>query len=146
VSRLFTLAEAESLIPEIEGLLREGIAAKSEYQEAEREIRSLAERVMLLGGVTIERGPALEMKARREAAGARLRGAIERVQESGCVVKDLDIGLVDFPTLFRDKEVYLCWKLGEPEIAFWHGMDEGFAGRKPIDRDFREHHRGDPAQ
>jgi hypothetical protein len=59
------------------------------------------------------------------------------------VVKDLDIGLIDFPTLFHGVEVYLCWKLDEPAIEFWHGVDEGFRGRKAIDRDFRDNHRGD---
>ncbi len=55
-------------------------------------------------------------------------------------MKDLDIGLVDFPTLFQGEEVYLCWKLGEAGIRFWHGIDEGFRGRKPIDAEFLEHH------
>ena len=68
------------------------------------------------------------------------------MQAIGCVVKDLDIGLIDFPTEFRGEEVYLCWKLGEPRIEFWHGVEEGFRGRKAIDQDFRDHHRGDPAQ
>jgi len=58
---------------------------------------------------------------------------IEQVQEFGCVIKDLDMGLIDFPTLLRGVEVYLCWKLGEPTIAHWHGTSEGFASRKPID-------------
>jgi hypothetical protein len=58
-------------------------------------------------------------------------------------VKDLDTGLVDFPTLFRGQEVYLCWKLGEASIEFWHSVDEGFRGRKAIDRDFRDHLAGD---
>jgi hypothetical protein len=71
---------------------------------------------------------------------------VEEVQEMGCLVKDLDMGLVDFPTTFRGEEVYLCWKLGEEEIAFWHGVDEGFRGRKAIDRDFRAHHQGDQTQ
>ena len=58
-------------------------------------------------------------------------------------MKDLDTGLVDFPTLFRGQEVYLCWKLGEPSIEYWHSVDQGFRGRKPIDRDFRDHLEGD---
>jgi hypothetical protein len=53
---------------------------------------------------------------------------------------------VDFPTLFRGVEVYLCWKLGESGIEFWHGVDEGFRGRKPIDQDFLDHHEGDRSQ
>ena len=58
------------------------------------------------------------------------------MQEIGCLIKDLDIGLIDFPTTYRGEEVYLCWKLGEPGIEYWHGVDEGFRGRKPIDQDF----------
>jgi hypothetical protein len=58
-------------------------------------------------------------------------------------VKDLELGLLDFPTLYRGKEVCLCWRLGEPEIAFWHEVDEGYKGRKPIDQAFLENHRGD---
>jgi hypothetical protein len=51
--------------------------------------------------------------------------------------------LIDFPALYQGREVLLCWKLGEDRIAFWHGVDEGFRGRKPIDDEFRENHRGD---
>ena len=93
--------------------------------------------------MSVDRERAIESRAKRDAAAARLRDAVERVHEFGCLVKDLDIGLIDFPTLFRGEEVYLCWKLGEPGIAFWHGVDEGFPGRKAIDRDFLDHHEGD---
>ena len=141
----FTLAEAQSLIPHLSRLLREAINLKSEYAEAERALQSFRERVMTMGGVVLDRERALSAKNRRDSAAGRLRHAIEQVQELGCVVKDLDTGLVDFPTLFRGQEVYLCWKLGEPQIEFWHGVQEGFAGRKPIDQDFRDGHQGDLA-
>ncbi|HJZ96995.1 MAG TPA: DUF2203 domain-containing protein, partial [Candidatus Solibacter sp.] len=126
-------------------LLREALAAKSEYQEAEKAIHGLTERVMMMGGVIVDRDRALEARSRRDAAAATLKAAIAAVQETGCVVKDLDIGLVDFPTLFKGAEVYLCWKLGEPAIEFWHGLDEGFRGRKRIDQEFLKNHRGDHA-
>jgi hypothetical protein len=58
---------------------------------------------------------------------------VDRIQEAGVVVKDLDVGLVDFPSMLEGEEIYLCWKLGEEHIAFWHGIDEGFTGRKPLD-------------
>ena len=58
-------------------------------------------------------------------------------------MKDLDVGLVDFPTLFRGEEVYLCWRMDEDDIDHWHGVNEGFAGRKPIDKHFVDNHRGD---
>jgi hypothetical protein len=96
-----------------------------------------------MGGVAVDRERAIQSRARRDAAASSLRDAVERVHEFGCLLKDLDIGLIDFPTLFRGEEVYLCWKLGEPGIAYWHGVDEGFKGRKPIDRDFLDHHTGD---
>ena len=57
---------------------------------------------------------------------------MEQVQSFGCLIKDLDVGLIDFPTLYRGEEVYLCWKLGEDGIEFWHGVSEGFRGRKKI--------------
>ena len=52
---------------------------------------------------------------------------------TGCIIKDLDVGLLDFPSVIDNEEVYLCWKLGEDRIRFYHRQDEGFAGRKPLD-------------
>jgi hypothetical protein len=145
MGRRFSLAEAQGLIPRIDTLLRDAISLKSEYQEAEQTIQTMAQRVAMMGGMTMNRDQAIDAKNRRDTAATKLREAIEQLQETGCVVKDLDIGLIDFPTLLRGTEVYLCWKLGETRIAFWHGVDEGFRGRKTIDQDFLDHHRGDRA-
>src|SRR5712671_3512869 len=143
--RRFSLAEAESLLPEIDGLLREAVALKAQYVEADQAIDSFAQHVAMQGGVVVDRGAVLQSRARRDSLGERLKEAMEKLQEYGCVIKDLDIGLVDFPTLFRGKEVYLCWRMGEPGIRYWHGVDEGFAGRKQIDSDFLQNHAGDQA-
>ena len=145
MSRRFTLQEAESLLPSIAEDLREAIALKSEFTEAESQIKSITQRVIMLGGMLVDRSVVYQQKLRRDQSHERLKAAVTRIQESGCVIKDLDIGLVDFPTLFRGEEVYLCWKLGEARIAFWHGTQEGFSGRKPIDEAFLEQHRGDAA-
>jgi len=142
----FTHTEAQSLIGRVGPLLRDAIAAKSEYDRAEQAIREMSERVTMQGGIRVDRERALQERTQRDAAAARLRAAIEEVQETGCLIKDLDIGLVDFPTLLRGAEVYLCWKLGEPAIEFWHGVEEGFRGRKAIDQDFLDHHTGDRAR
>jgi|SRR5271157_3250411 len=142
----FTLAEAESLIPLLERLLGEALAMKTEYEEAEGILQSLNARVAMMGGVRMDRGQAIDARSRREVAAARLRHALEQVQETGCVVKDLDIGLVDFPAMRRGVEVCLCWKMGERSIGYWHGVDEGFRGRKPIGRDFRGPRRPSPEQ
>ena len=146
MAKRFTLAEAESLIPEVDRLLREALDAKNDYQDAERVIHDFTEHVMMMGGVVVDRERALTARTRRDEAAARMRSGIEGVLDTGCLVKDLDIGLVDFPTLFRGVEVYLCWKLGESGIGFWHGVEEGFRGRKAIDQDFLDNHQGDRHQ
>jgi hypothetical protein len=143
--RRFTLSEAQSLLPQIEVWLRDVLEQKAAYVEAETWMRSLSQRITIQGGTALDRESASAHKNQRDHSGARLKSTLEQIQETGCVVKDLDIGLVDFPTLFRGREVYLCWKLDEPGIGFWHGTDEGFSGRKPIDQDFLDHHRGNPA-
>ena len=145
MSKRFTLAEAQRLIPRVEPLLRDAIAFKAEYEEGDKAFDGIIQRVMMAGGMVVDSRPAEAAKKKRESAAEKLRAAIEEVQEIGCVIKDLDIGLIDFPTQFRGAEVYLCWKLGEPRIEFWHGVDEGFRGRKRIDQEFRDHHRGDRA-
>jgi hypothetical protein len=143
MARRFSLAEAQSLIPEVSRLLSEALALKVAYQEAEQAMQAFTQRIMLMGGMIVDRSQAMETRKRRDIAAAGLKSAIEQVLAMGCMVKDLDIGLVDFPTLFRGEEVYLCWKLGEPRIEYWHGVDEGFQSRKEIDQDFRDHHHGD---
>lgn len=142
----FTLAEAQALIPRVDGLLRTALERKTTYEETEREIHQFQERVMMMGGVAVDRDRAIASRSRRDQAASELRGAIEEVQEIGCLIKDLDIGLIDFPTTYRGNEVYLCWKLGESGIEYWHGVEEGFRGRKPIDKDFLDHHEGDRPQ
>jgi hypothetical protein len=145
MSRRFSLAEAQSLIPSVDTLLRQAVALKSEYQEAELAIQAFSQRVAMTGGMMVNRDEAIDNKNKRDELATKLRETIEAVMEIGCLIKDLDIGLIDFPTTFRGEEVYLCWKLGEPGIGFWHGVEEGFRGRKAIDQDFLDHHHGDRA-
>jgi hypothetical protein len=145
MSRRFTLEAAESLLPTIEKTMREAIASKCAFEEAHGVLQSISQRVTMLGGVLVDREVIRQNRLRRDESAERIKTAFEHIQELGCLVKDLDAGLVDFPTLFRGEEVYLCWKLGEPGIAFWHGTQEGFAGRKAIDEEFRQSHRGDAA-
>ena len=144
MSRRFTLQEAQSLLPRVSSLMHEAVAVKAECQQAEDSIEGLAQKVMLYGGMIVDRERARAVRQRRDDTLERLKGIVERIQENGCVIKDLDKGLVDFPTLFHGQEVYLCWKMDEPSINFWHGVDEGFAGRKEIDAEFLAGHRGDP--
>jgi hypothetical protein len=141
--RLFTLQQAERLLPEVERAIREAIRLQAEYQEAEEEWRKITHHITLQGGVVVDHYHLIEQKNRRESRAQAFKNSIEEIHDYGCLIKDLDIGLIDFPTLFRGTEVYLCWKLGETGIHFWHGVDEGFRGRKPIDQDFLDHHQGE---
>jgi hypothetical protein len=142
VSRLFTLSEAEALLPSIDRLIRNAVAQKGEYQEVEIELQAITQRVMVSGGMTLDRDAVGGFRARRDRAAEAIKEALQAIQETGCEVKDLDIGLVDFPTLFHGDQVYLCWRMGEPSIRYWHG-EEGFRGRKEIDEEFLRNHRGD---
>lgn len=123
--------------------MREACELKAEHQHSEAQLEGVTRRIMIEGGVYLDRERLIDTKARRDTSAARLKETIESIQETGCLVKDLDIGLIDFPTLFRGQEVYLCWKMGETGIHYWHGTHEGFRFRRPIDREFLDNHRGD---
>jgi hypothetical protein len=142
MSRLFTLQEAEELLPTLEGFLRTAIDSKKGATEAEQQMTALLTRIHMHGGITVDVEKANEIKSGKDQAVERLKQALSEIENTGVLVKDLDIGLLDFPTLLDDTEVYLCWKLGEPRIGHWHHTSEGFAGRKSIDRDFLDRHRG----
>ncbi len=62
-----------------------------------------------------------------------LEKEIQKLEDLGCVLKDMSTGLIDFPAVRLGARVWLCWKLGEEAVVFWHGLNEGFAGRKPVD-------------
>ena len=140
MSRYFTLAEAERMLPEVDRALRDALFHKSEYQAAEGELNRHTQRVRMAGGSRVNPGPFLAMRARRDTSAAALKEIFERVQEMGVLIKDLDIGLIDFLTRYHGREVCLCWKLGEERITSWHGLEEGFRGRKAIDNEFLENH------
>ncbi len=95
-----------------------------------------------MGGVRLDPDKISNLRSTVDSSAEGLNRTIEDIHESGCLVKDLDTGLIDFPTLYHGREVYLCWKFGEPAIEFWHGVDEGFRGRKPINDEFIANHTG----
>ena len=143
VPQFFTLLEAEKLLPEVERLLRSVIEQKRQYEEINTELGRITQKIALTGGMIAPRDRIAELRARKDEAIRILKTAVEKIQETGCQIKDIEIGLVDFPTLYRGKEVYLCWKLGETGINFWHHVEDGFRGRRPIDNEFLANHSGD---
>ena len=142
VPRFFNLLEAERSLPEVERLLRGLMASKEDYQDADNQLSRIAQRIALTGGMIPPRDEAALLRQRKDSAARSLKAAFERMQEIGCELKDVDTGLVDFPTLYRGEEVYLCWRLGESGITFWHRVADGFRGRQAIDSEFLENHSG----
>jgi hypothetical protein len=131
--RLFTLEEANALVPTLQ----------MEFGRVARLRADLAPLIESVGGAEaavdiLQKG---KLPARgREADAERLRRvageittAVERVNALGCLVKDLDLGLVDFFSMQGTEPVFLCWQFGEPAITHWHAIDEGFSSRRPIE-------------
>lgn len=131
--RLFTLTEAERTRRELEPVLIEAIEVRRKIAPLEEELGAIAARIQWLGGMLVPYEETARVRFDRDRLAESLRAALERISSTGCVVKDLDIGLLDFPALINNEEVYLCWRLGEERIRFWHRQDEGFTSRKPIE-------------
>ncbi|MBV9406041.1 MAG: DUF2203 domain-containing protein [Acidobacteriaceae bacterium] len=141
--RFFTLLDAEAALPEVERLLRSIIGLKQQFAAAAAELNAILQRITLQGGITAPLARVTEIRTRKDSAGGSLKSTVERLEQMGVLLKDVDTGLVDFPTIYRDKEVYLCWKLGESGIGFWHHVEDGFRGRQAIDAEFLSNHRAE---
>ncbi len=131
--RYFNREEAEELLPSVRGWLEQARERKSVTDRLDKELAQAAAQIMVLGGSIPPYAELGRKKTAREQAEAKMVEAINKIHETGCLVKDLDVGLIDFPSLLKGEEIYLCWKMGEPRVGYWHGIHEGFAGRKPLD-------------
>ena len=131
--RTFTLDEAHTLLPVLESLLKQGIQGTKLIEEVDAELQEVTHRIFLNGGTLVNVVHLARRKAERERAIQRIKDAIAEIDSTGVQVKDLDVGLLDFPCKVEGEIILLCWKLGEPKIGHWHNTTEGFAGRKPID-------------
>jgi hypothetical protein len=136
LSKVFTLSEAQTLLPVLEALLRKAQAAGTRASELESEMQELTQRIFLSGGMHVNVVQAARRRAEREKALQEARDTLLEIDEIGVQVKDLEKGLLDFPCVVDGQTVLLCWKLGEKEIGFWHTTEDGFAGRKPLDARF----------
>jgi hypothetical protein len=131
--RIFTLDEAHMLLPILESLLRQAIQGKKLIEAVDNELQETAHRVFLNGGTMLNVVHLARRKAEREKAIRRIKDTLAEIEATGVQVKDLDIGLLDFPCKVSGEVLLLCWKLGETAITHWHGTSEGYTGRKPID-------------
>ena len=132
--RYFTPAEANELLAEVRPVAERLVAHRRAFSESAARRAELTSRVAGNGG-DLDPGEVREDAEQMEREAQAVAAAVEELNGLGVVVKDLDRGLVDFPALRRGEEVLLCWQVGEDEVAFWHGVDEGFAGRKPLPLD-----------
>lgn len=130
--RLFTVDEANSLLPKLEPLVRRLVERRERLQENQAVVAVFRAKAGGNGGSFLG-GQFAEAKREIGRLAAELQEGIQEIESWGCVVKDLEIGLVDFPARRGPEQVLLCWRLGESRIAYWHGLEEGFAGRKPIE-------------
>ena len=119
--RLYSLEEAQAALPDVRTTL-EGM------REARRVIIASGEKVK---GAVAGNGGGPLTRSYQEAV-STLRSGVESLSEQGVIVRDVENGLVDFPSMREGRIVYLCWRLGEPMVAFWHPPETGFPGRKPL--------------
>jgi hypothetical protein len=128
--KLFTIEEANRALP----LVRRIVADLRDDYQAWRELMARYE--IIAAGTRAYLGEDQhEVALRHELAerAARLDGLLEELKAVGCELKDFELGLVDFYALLDDRLVFLCWRLGEPRVEYWHEVDAGIAGRQPVD-------------
>jgi hypothetical protein len=131
--KFFSLTEAERARREFEPLLIEAMENRRKAEDLDENLSGVANRILMMGGVTVDYESVARVRSEHNHLIKQINEALDRIQSTGCVVKDLDTGLLDFPAILKNEEVYLCWRLGEDRIRFYHRQDEGFSGRKPID-------------
>jgi hypothetical protein len=135
--KIFTLDEAQSLLPVLESLLKRAMEEKRSAEEVESDLSGLAQRIYLSGGMRVNTASVALQRSEMEAHLKRVRETIAEIDAIGVQVKDLDSGLLDFPFRLDEEIVLLCWRKGEPTIEHWHSVEAGYQGRQPVDERFR---------
>jgi len=130
--RYFVPEEVERLIPQLTKIMERVMAAQASAAEAAEWLQQEQRRIELAGGGVVDQSAWRAAVARRERATKDVRQGLEQVQTLGGVPKDLGLGLVDFLHRRDGRTVNLCWRYGEEKITHWHGLDEGYASRKPL--------------
>ena len=129
--RYFTADEANELLAQVRPLVEQMVAHRRSLALATVRHARIAATIATNGG-GVRPHEVDRLQATIDAEAAEVVRCVEKLQALGVLVKDLDEGLVDFPALRGGEEVLLCWRLGEEEVAFWHTVEDGFAGRKPL--------------
>lgn len=130
--RYFQPADVERLIPRLTRIMERVRTAQAAGAEARDALAVEQRRITLAGGVVLDRAAWKTRAELIERSVKDVRAGLEEIQQLGGTTKDIGMGLVDFPHLREGQTVNLCWKLGEQRITHWHGLDEGYAARKPL--------------
>ena len=130
--RYFTLEQANRAVVELRPVVEQLVEHRQRLLSAQAKRGDLTERAGSNGGDLTPTDFA-EVEQELELEATSLAVCIEQIQSAGAQIKDLDRGLLDFPSQRDGEEILLCWQLGEDEIEYYHGTEEGFAGRKPLD-------------
>jgi hypothetical protein len=130
--RYFTVAEVEALIPKLATIMKRVMAAQAEARAVRDRLQAEQQRIAAAGGGVLDRAAWRDAQARGERLMTDVQQGLEAIVSLGGTPKDIGLGLVDFLYLRDGEDVNLCWKYGEREITHWHGLDEGYAGRKPL--------------
>ncbi len=120
----YTPEEANEALPKVRSLVSEILAARQKIITGYPELEPVFNHAVGNGGSKKASDMIEEFR--------RIERSVKELQEMGIVVKDLSTGLVDFPSIRNGREVYLCWKYNEPQVAYWHDLESGFAGRQKI--------------
>lgn len=123
--QFFTLSEANQALVVIRPLMDEVQSIRQKIMSTQPEAWSAIEKSVGNGGSRTLSKIVVEFE--------KLDALVHRILDTGVIIKDINIGLLDFSALKDGHEVYLCWQYGEGDIAFWHEVDAGYAGRQPID-------------
>jgi hypothetical protein len=129
--RYFTAEEANEALDEVRPLTEELVEHRRGLAELQERQVALSARIAGNGG-NVQPHEVQGVQERLDEALAGIARCVARIHELGALVKDLDQGLVDFPARRGEEDVLLCWRLGEEEVGFWHGLEEGFSGRRPL--------------
>jgi hypothetical protein len=131
MERIFTPEEANAALAELRPVVERMVVHRRNLTAAQRHQARLVTRIAGNGG-DLQPSDLREAAAAIEREARAIADCIDQINEAGAQIKSLEDGLLDFPARRGDEDVLLCWQLGEDEIAFWHGLEEGFAGRKPL--------------
>lgn len=127
----FTVAEAESAIPWMQRAVESMRDASADAQEAQSQLSALMDSIQSNGRESHGEEWEAQQAAIEESA-KTVRAVLEEFSDRGIILRDVQRGLVDFPAMREDREVYLCWLYGETRIEYWHEVDTGFDGRQPL--------------